>query len=345
MISSLRVLPVFSENSTDILSLLKFNLENSAIASLSPFHERIVSASLIASVIIGSYYTSSIYQYMVEKYRNKSQTAIDILILVSTVTQHLICLFIATLLTVGICFDITYSDYVGEIVCELIWYSTIYGGSYRTFGSLGIAIFRVLLIKASHWIHRFNQRKVAGIILLLSVAISFWLTIVFGTGNGPASRKRAVWNWCKGKSENMREVLDNYAFLTGTISYESESLAKIALMGTLLGCFAELGCYVIFFSHFYFHDKGLFGKKILKESEFLKRRQKNCMSFLSQFYGFIVECLTYACMILGMSQGSDISIRVFVTFGFWIEFGINSLVVVYSSEHLIENLPHNYYLR
>ena len=199
MISLPRLLPVFAEDSTDVLYLLQFNFEKSAIASLSHFHESIVLASLIASVLIGSYYTSSIYQYMVEKFGNKAQTAIDILILVSTVTQHLICLFIATLLTVGIYFKITYSDYVGEMVCELIWYSMIYGGAHRTFGSLGIAIFRVLLIKASHWIHRFDQKKVAGVILLLSVATSFWVTITFGTGNGPASRKRAVWNWCKGK--------------------------------------------------------------------------------------------------------------------------------------------------
>ena len=345
MISSLRVLPVLTENTSEIFYLKNVHFETSAIASLPQFHEWIISASLITSVVIGSYCNCSIYQYMVEKYKNKSQTAIDILILVSTITQHLISLFLTIILTAGISFDITYSHYVGEQGCELIWYSTIYCGAYRTFGSLGIAIFRVLLMKASQWIHKFDQKRVAYFILLLSIATSVCITIGFGTGNGPASRKRAVWNWCKGKSENMREVLDNYALISGTVADESEIFVKITLMGLHIGNFAELGCYVVFFLHFYLHDKGLMGKKIIKEPEFRRRRQKNCMGFMAQFYGFIVECVTYVCMGLALSKNSDIAIRVVITFAFWIEFGINSLVVVFSSENLIENLPHNRYFK
>ena len=293
LLSSIRVLPISAENISDVVYLKQVHFEKSAIADLPQLQEWILSAILIASVVIGSYCNSSIYQYMVEKYKNKSQTAIDTLILVTTVTQHLISIFLTLILTAGISFDITYSDYVGELGCELIWYSTIYCGAYRTFGSLGIAIFRVLLLKASHWIHKFDQKGVACFILLLSIATSVCITIGFGTGNGPASRKRAVWNWCKGKSENMTEVLDDYALTSGTISDESEIFVKITLMGLHIGNFAELGCNAIFFLHFYLHDKGLFRKKIIKEPEFTRRIQKNCMSFMAQFYGFNVECLTY----------------------------------------------------
>ena len=319
LLSPIRVLPVLEENTSDIFYLKEIHFEKSAIASLPQLQEWIISASLITSVVIGSYCNCSIYQYMVEKCKNKSRTAIDILILVSTVTQHLISLFLTLILTAGISFDITYSHYVGELGCELIWYSTIYCGAYRTFGSLGIAIFRVLLMKASHWIHKFDQKRVACFILLLSIATSVCITIGFGTGNGPASRKRAVWNWCKGKSENMTEVLDDYALTSGTISDESEIFVKITLMRLHIGNFAELGCNAIFFLHFYLHDKGLFRKKIIKEPEFTRRRQKNCMSFMAQFYGFIVECLTYVCMGLALSKNSDIVIRVVITFAFWIE--------------------------
>lgn len=343
--SFLRFLQNNAENTSDILYLHDVSYQQGGIASLSELDVKIISSSLISSVLIGSYFTSSIYQYMIEKYRNKSITPIDTLILASTVTQHLISIFLTGILTVGISFDITFSHYFGEFTCELIWYSTIYCGAYRAYGSLGIAIYRVLLMKASHWIHRFDQKKAIGFVLLLSITISFGIAVGFGTGHGPASRKRIVWNWCKGHSQTLREVTDDYALITGAISDESELVAKLSLLGSLLGGVAELCCYVVFFSHLHSHDKGLVGRKVIKDTEFRRRRQKNCISFMAQFYGFLVECVTYGLMGIGMIEGSNILFRVIVTFGFWMEFGINSFIVVISSEKLIDNLPHNRYFK
>ena len=143
----------------------------------------------------------------------------------------------------------------------------------------------------------------------------------------------------------MRQVIENYALIRGTISDESELVAKVSLLGNLLGCIAELCCYLVFFGHLYTHDKGLFGRKVLKETEFLRRRKKNCMSFMVQFYGFIVESSIYIGMGLGMSQESNIAIRVVVTFGVWMEFGINSVVQVMLSDSLKEHFPHSRFFR
>ena len=337
--------PIIVSNTSEMFSIHELNFQQSAIDSLSPVQENIIISALITSLLVGSYFVTSIYHYMFSNYKDKNFTPIDILILATTITQHLTCFLVIGLLVVGMSFDITYSEYVGELVCELIWYSTIYSGAYRTFGSLGIAIFRVLLLKANHWIKKYDQKKVVAAVLICSIAVTTFVTIGFGTGNGPGSRKRVVWNWCKGKNEELIQVVQNYALIRGTISNESEVPAKLCLFGTLLGCFAELGCYLIFFGHMYSHDKGLFGRKVLKETEFLRRRQKNCMSFMVQFYGFIVECLILIGMGLGMSQSSNIAARVVVTFGVWMEFGINALVQVMSSQILKEHLPHNRYLR
>ena len=345
LISSVSMWPIIINDNFEMFSIHEINLKRGAINSLHPVQEKVITSCLITSVLVGSYCTISIYHYMFAKYKNKSHTLIDILILVSTITQHLTSLFIIGLLVVGMSFDITYSEYVGELVCELIWYSTIYSGAYRTFGSLGIAIYRVLLLKANYWIQKYDQKKVIAAVLICSIAVTTFVTIGFGTGNGPGSRKRVVWNWCKGKNEELIQVVQNYALIRGTISNESEEPAKLCLFATLLGCFAELGCYLIFFGYLYSHDKGLFGRKVLKETEFLRRRRKNCMSFMVQFYGFIVECLIIIGMGLGMSQGSNIAARVVVTFGVWMEFGINALVQVMSSQILKEHLPHNRYLR
>ena len=337
--------PIIVSNTSEMFSIHELNFQQSAIDSLSPVQENIIISALITSLLVGSYFVTSIYHYMFSNYKDKNFTPIDILILATTITQHLTCFLVIGLLVVGISFDITYSDYVGEFACEVLWYSVMYCGTYKTFGSLGIAVYRVLLLKATYWIRRFDQRRVAAVLLVSSVGITTALTIGLGTGNGPASRKRVLWNWCKGKNKDVRQVLENYALIGETISEESELLAKMTVWGTLLGTIAELCCYLVIFSHLYSHDKGLFGRKVLKETEFLRRRQKNCMSFMVQFYGFIVECFILIGYGLGMNQDSDITIRVVITFSYWMEFGINAVVQVTLSDTLKEHLPHNRYFR
>ena len=344
-ISSGYMMPIIVSDTSEMFSIHEINIEQSAIDSLSPVQENVITSALITSLLVGSYCTNSIYHYMFANYKNKNFTPIDILILVTTITQHLTSFLVIGLLVFGISFGITYSDYVGEFACEVLWYSTIYCGTYRIFGSLGIAVYRVLLLKATYWIHKFDQRKVAAVVLVCSIGITTALTIGFGTGNGPASRKRVVWNWCEGKSADMRQVVKNYELIRGTVSDESEFLAKICLLAALLGSIAELCCYLVFFGHLYSHDKGLFGRNVLKETEFLKRRHKNCMSFMVQFYGFIVECVIYIGYGLGMNQDSDIDFRVGVAFSYWMEFGINAVVQVMLSDKLKENLLHNRYFR
>ena len=51
LISSLRVLPVLTENTSEIFYLKNVQFETSAIASLTQFQEWVVSANLIASVL------------------------------------------------------------------------------------------------------------------------------------------------------------------------------------------------------------------------------------------------------------------------------------------------------
>ena len=122
-------------------------------------------------------------------------------------------------------------------------------------------------------------------------------------------------------------------------------LAKICLLGALLGCIVELCCYLIFFGHLYFHDRSMVKRKVFKEAEFKRRRNINAMSFMGQFYGFVVECITYIGFMLTMEEGSNIKNRIAIAIGFWVEFGINSVVEVSVSQNLRECLPHILYFR
>ena len=326
---------------TEIFIGNQFKKELSALDSLTNSGVSAVIGSLVASAVVGTYYKSAVYRYMYQKIKDFESTSIDILILVSSLTQHLMCLILVFTYTIGLGLNITISDYVDQAWCNVPWYAGIYGAAYRTFGSLGIAIYRVILIKRNDWVESFGRKKMLLVVLGLSIAISVGLTIGVGTGNGPASRKQVTWNWCKGENEEFREIIHEYSLITETVTPESELISKLCVLGALVGTFAELCCYLVFFGHLRSHDKGLFDRKVLQETEFKKRRQINSMTFLVQFYGFVVECITYVGVMFTLKKSSDIGYRLLISICFWVEFGIASVVEVMMSRNLKEFLPHN----
>lgn len=336
---------VLVEQSYDFLFAEELKLELNAFDSLNQFGEALVICSLGASSIVGSYCKSSIYVYMYRKFNEKGNTAIDILLLISTICQHFVCLFLTIFYSIGLGLDITYSDFFGETWCNIPWYVGVFGGAYRTFGSLGIAVYRLLLIKSNDWVKKVGQCKLISSLLALSIGISAACTIGFKTGNGPGSRKQVTWNWCVGRSEHFREVEHEYSLITGTVIDESELIAKLSLVGPLVGVMLELICYIFFFGHLYTHDRGLLKRKVLKEPEFKRRRRINAMSFTEQLYGFVFELLTYIGFLFTSQAGTRISYRLAIAIGFWVEFGIISMVEVTLSQNLRECLPHNLFSR
>ena len=166
------------------------HLDLSAIDSLNQFGEAVVICSLVGSSLLGSYCKSSIYYYMYQKFTEKRNTAIDTLILANTIYQHVACVLLTIFYTVGLSFDITYSEYFGETWCDIPWFVGISAIAYRTIGSLGISIVRLLLIKNNAWVKECSKRTLSSIVLILSFAISAGLAIGFKTGNGPGSRKQ-----------------------------------------------------------------------------------------------------------------------------------------------------------
>ena len=204
-----------------------------------------------------------------------------------------------------------------------------------------MAVYRLLLIKRNNWVVSIGKKTLCLIVLISSFMMSLGVTIGFGTGNGPASRKQVTWNWCVGRNENFREILHQYSLISGTVTPESEFFAKLSILSTILGVISELFCYLMFFSHLHENDKTLFTRKVIKEVEYKRRRQINCITFSGQFYGFLVECTTYIGIYSTLQKNSNISYRMLVAICYWVEFGIVSFVEVMTSQNLRRYLPHN----
>ena len=335
-------LSVSINNSFETLSLGKFDLELSALQSLNLIEWTIMGVCLVGSLTIGSYFKSALYWYMYDHRKGIMNRPIDILLLLQAIIQHIICLLMVSTYTIGLSFDITFGHHLGEAWCNVPWYGGNYGAAYRNVGGLGISIFRLLYMFHGDWMKdKFGIKKMLFIIAAASLLLSGLMAVGFGIGNGPGSRKQATWNFCIGKSETFREILHEYSLIRGTVIPQSELIPKLMLMISLTCVVAELGCYLTFFGYLYVHNRAMMKKKVMEPGVLERRQQKNAITFLGQFWTFVVEFLMYLVAMFSMSKQTPITYRLVIIIGFWVEFGFVSIVEVMTSQNLRRYLPHN----
>ena len=328
------------DNEFEPLFIDSFKLELSNIALLNHMARVVVVSVLIISLIFGSYYTSALYLYYYENNKEIRNRPINILILIQIAIKHLTCLFMVSFWVIGLCFNITFSKHLGDVWCNVPWYVQVFSAGYRNIGRLGIAIDRVLLMKCNLWVKDVGQMKLILVILSLSLIIPVLLSVGFGVGNGPLSRQQPVWNFCTGKSEVFREIEDNYALLTGEIYPEVEIIPKLVLVVCLASAMAELICYIWYFLHLHLHDKKMLRRKVFEVDELKRRKQKNAITFLGQFYGFLIEFILYMCLMITLKENSDILHRDILALLYVVEFSSSSIVQVITSKTLRPYLLH-----
>ena len=335
---------LFNETNENI-KLHEVHLAKSTLQLLEDVGVGCVISSIVASAVIGSYFKSGLYFYMYDTRKELKNRPINILLLVQAIIQHIVCLMLVVILTIGLLFDLTYADSLGEAWCGVIFYVGIFGAAYRNIGSLGIAVFRLMFLLHSNWVkERFGTLQMMVLILISSIVVSALMTFAFGIGNGPASRKQELYNFCIGKSGEFRKIEHEYALLRGSVLPEKEYSDLIVLV-SLGFVAAEFCCYTIFFHHVYTHDKGLMKRKVLPAHKINRRHQKNAITLLGQFYGFGIETIFYYGVLITLKSTSENLFRVGLMIGFWAEFGLLSIVEVMTSHFLKQNLPHNRFLR
>ena len=118
------------EESHEDLYFHEVHLTKSALELLDDVGVGCVITSLVLSAIIGSYFKSSLYFYMYDNRKELKNRPINILLLVQSVIQHLICRMLAVFFTIGLSFDITYDNSIGEAWCGTIGHIGIFGLAY-----------------------------------------------------------------------------------------------------------------------------------------------------------------------------------------------------------------------
>ena len=332
-------------NETETLTFHGLRLELTVFDNLTFFGKSILVGSLSASFVVGSYFKSALHFYMYDGGTDIIYNPIDLLILVQALIEHSIATIMTTFYVVGVAFNITFAHYFGENWCNIPFHASTMGVANRICGSVAIAILRMFYVKFPYKVKDdlFKKRMTIGILTtgIVSIILS---GIGFGVGNGPASRKQVLWNFCVGQSEKFREVAHNYALAIGTIKPISDTIPATLTILSLGWIFVELLCYIVLFKHLYSHNEELLRKKTLPVGEIKQRHMQNATSFVGQFYGFVVKTvLTSGVMFTMMTESEVTFIRMVIVVFVWVEFGIISIVEVMTSQNLRKNLPHNRY--
>ena len=114
---------------------------------------------------------------------------------------------------------------------------------YRVVGGLIILFYRFIYLFCDDWIKwKMERERLLCLLLTLSITIPGVLTVGYAMGNGPVSRKQAMWIFCIGKSEEPSSVLHDYGILCGNISFEPEHLPRLILFFCLICVVIELAC-------------------------------------------------------------------------------------------------------
>ena len=314
--------------------------QQSTPASLNTAGVMMVNACLLGSIFVGTYFKYALYQYMYDNRKEIRTKPIDFLILIQALIDHFGCIWITLTYTIGLTFNITFSNVFGDIWCQVTYYTGLFQVVYRPIASLGIAILRLFYIKCTYLIRNIAFRIRLMITVLISgVVFAAILAVVFGSGNGPASRKQVMWNFCTGTSTGFRENVHNYSVLRGGTVPRSELMTKMVVGIGIAAVVGELVCYILFFRHLYSHDEELLKKKVIKVSEARKRHRRNSSTFIGQFHVFLVRCAIGILIAYTLTENASEHSRWWTAICLLSEFGILSVVEVMTSYGLRQNLP------
>ena len=285
-----------------------------------------------ASVVIVSYFRFIVYKYLFEQYKMKELTQINLLTLVVCMAQHLFVVVLQIHETIIVWNDRTLEDITGPWICtplRLFYLSEVF---YTIIGSLGIAIYRIILIKHNTIAKNTAWVKKLSSIIFLGGIVILALMLYFG-GSQHHLRPKCMLN----PKQNVIEILDAYWDSIGHPSEYSYLIFFRTLNASLLLAMvcAELAIYVIFFYHMYKHDNSERLRRLLGDSTIKRRNKQNALTFFSQFCSFVFEISFITILFFAIWMGTSKNLLYFlITVLKKISFSGTAVIEVFTSCNL-----------
>ena len=238
---------------------------------------------------IGTYFKCVLYSHLWDKYKKREFKPIDLLILVTSVVQHLNSINLIYNGLLVMLFDISSEQLVKEWVCTLPRLLFQFEICYSCIGSLGVSIFRIIYIKNHLWVkYCLGEKKILTIILFGGFAVTVVCMLLLSYNDYERIFKETC---LLSPSVPLLEELDEYEQSRGNDSIYLHWIQCRRILFIILVCvtLAELIIYIIFFQHMYQHDNSV-NLRVLLESKAIRRRnQRNAITFFGQFCSFAFE--------------------------------------------------------
>ena len=267
----------------------KISKNQAPLIGLSLDIKILLTAIMSLSLLIGSYFKCIMYMYAFTTNRKNPgwlHRPINVLTVTSAIIHH------GTHVVAGIWYILVLMmrtpliDTFGFQSCHVMMVVASYGVAYLSVGSLGIAIYRVMYIRQEYFVkYVIGEKALLSIVLFLSNVLTGLITTLYLIEN---HGDRPGINMCTGLSATQTQIMIEYRMsaedqLLGT-KYQ-ESMAIFLCIGTQT---IEFGIYIWFFYYRYKNDNGKIAQ-LLSQKAIGNRNLKNAVTFLGQFYGFVIE--------------------------------------------------------
>jgi hypothetical protein len=287
-------------------------------------------------IIIGTYFRSIVYKFLFRQYKNKELTEVNKLHFAVCLTDHL-AIASTTLAATLIVLNGESLDQVagGHWFCILQMIYSRFALCYSFIGSLGVSIYRVLLIKHNNFLTDVIGKNVMANLILYGGIL---LSIVFTTVVKSHDYNKLFNDKCMFiPNSHTLQILDNYEQSRGNLSI-MEYYIKVHIGTGLIMAFmiiSEIIIYVIFFHHMYKHDNHERLRRLLEPQIISDRNRKNAVSFFGQFCSFVLQFTMLLLLAASYTVGNpNNDLPLVLTVFRRISFAVMSGVEVLTSEVL-----------
>ena len=319
-----------------ILTVQELLEVDAPLTSLPLYAKLTLSIIMAMSLLIGSYFKCIIYMFVFmtsRKNRGWIHRPINVLTVTSAFTHHVTHVLAGVWYILVLIMDTPLIEIFGCFACNVMMAVAVYGLAYLSIGSLGIAIYRVLYIKQEYLVkYVIGERVILLILLTLSIFLTGLVVVLFMTGhNGDMPGV----NMCTGLPVSQTLIMIQYRMSNGDETLSSKYGAGWAIYLLLAAQTVEFGIYIWFFYFRYQHDNGNIAK-YLRQNDIRDRNQKNVVTFLGQFYSFVIEySFLISMLILHYLTGEQSQhFRALVGITKFCDFGLLSAVEVLTSPGL-----------
>ena len=242
------------------------------------------------NAVVFTYFRCIVYCFILKQYKQKNITEVNILTIIVCLAQHLEIIGNSFHEAIMIAIGDDWPNSIQPLYCFININMNMFYWYYSVVGSLGIAVYRILLIKYDFLVrYKIGKRTIMWIILMGEFVL---MAFFIGTRSIFNPFRNPLMPMCMYQTtKSIVQILDDYQMSLGYLSL----LDSYILLGISAGSLClilevvEIVTYVLFFHHMYKHDNNERLKKLLGADEIKRRNSRNAMSFFSAFCSFVVE--------------------------------------------------------